>query len=215
MKSEISKQFLMLQNKPVIVHAIAAFEQCGEIDEIIVVVASEELEYFKTNILNKFHFKKVKGLVAGGLERQQSAYNGIKSVSRESEIILIHDGARPFVSQETIISCIDEAKICGAVSAGMPSKDTIKLVDLNNIVISTPPRERVWQTQTPQVFKHALILEAHETAKQKGIMATDDAMLVEILEHPVKMVAATYENIKITTPEDLLIGEQFIKGNSK
>jgi 2-C-methyl-D-erythritol 4-phosphate cytidylyltransferase len=97
----------------------------------------------------------------------------------------------------------------------MPSKDTIKLVDLNNIVISTPPRERVWQTQTPQVFKHALILEAHETAKQKGIMATDDAMLVEILEHPVKMVAATYENIKITTPEDLLIGEQFIKGNSK
>lgn len=215
MKSEINKQFLMLQNKPVIAYVLEAFEKCSEIDEIIVVVAPDELEYFKANILDKFNFTKVKGLVEGGLERQQSAYNGIKSVSLDCGIILIHDGARPFVSQKTIIDCINEAKICGAVSAGMPSKDTIKLVDQNGIVISTPPREGVWQTQTPQVFKSSIIIEAHETAKQKGITATDDAVLVERLGHPLKMIAASYENIKITTPEDLLIGEQLIKAISK
>ena len=215
MKSDISKQFLMLHNRPVITYALEAFEQCSEIDEIVVVVASDELEYFKTNILDKFNFHKVKGLIAGGLERQQSAYNGIKSVSQDCEIILIHDGARPFVSNKTIIDCINEAKLYGAVSAGMPSKDTIKLVDQNNIVTSTPPRERVWQTQTPQAFKRALIVEAHEIAKSKGVTATDDAMLVEVLGHPVKMVAAAYENIKITTPEDLVIGEQLIKAINK
>jgi 2-C-methyl-D-erythritol 4-phosphate cytidylyltransferase len=215
MKAKINKQFLMLQNKPVIAYALAAFEQCSEIDEIIVVVASDELEYFKTNILHKFDFHKVKEVVAGGSERQQSAYNGLKSVSQDSEIILIHDGARPFVSQQTIINCINEAKICGAASAGMPSKDTIKIVDQNGIVTSTPPRDKVWQTQTPQAFKRALIIEAHEIARHKQITATDDAMLIEMLGYPVKMVTATYENIKITTPEDLSLGEQLIKDINK
>jgi 2-C-methyl-D-erythritol 4-phosphate cytidylyltransferase len=205
----------MLQNKPVIAYALEAFEQCDEIDEIIVVVASKELEYFKTNILHKFDFHKVKEVVEGGLERQQSAYNGLKSVSQDSDIILIHDGARPFVSQQTIINCINEAKMCGAASAGMPSKDTIKLVDQNGIVTSTPPRDRVWQTQTPQAFKRALIIEAHEIARYKQITATDDAMLIEMLGYPVKMVTATYENIKITTPEDLSLGEQLIKDINK
>jgi 2-C-methyl-D-erythritol 4-phosphate cytidylyltransferase len=215
MKAKINKQFLMLQNKPVIAYTLAAFEQCSEIDEIIVVVASDELEYFKTNILHKFDFHKVKEVVAGGKERQQSAYIGLKSVSQDSEIILIHDGARPFVSQQTIINCIDEAKLCGAASAGMPSKDTIKIVDQNGIVTSTPPRDRVWQTQTPQAFKRALIIEAHEIARHKGITATDDAMLIEMLGYSVKMVTGTYENIKITTPDDLSLGEQLIKDINK
>lgn len=211
MKAEINKQFLMLQGKPIIAYALAAFCRCSEIDEIIVVTAPDEQEYFKTNILDKFNFKKVKGLIAGGLERQQSAYNGIMAAAQYCEIILIHDGARPFVSQEVIIDCINEAKLHGAASAGMPSKDTIKLVDQNGIVTSTPPRDRAWQTQTPQAFKRALIMEAHKIAQVKGIRATDDAMLVEMLGCPVKMVAAAYENIKITTPEDLPLAEQLIK----
>jgi 2-C-methyl-D-erythritol 4-phosphate cytidylyltransferase len=211
MKAEINKQFLLLQNKPVIVHALEAFEQCSEIDEIIVVAASDELQYFRTNIIDKFNFNKVRGVIAGGLERQQSAYNGLKSISQDCEIVLIHDGARPFVSQQTIIDCINEAKICGAASAGMPSKDTIKLVDENDMVTLTPPRDRVWQTQTPQAFKRTLIIEAHEITQNKGITATDDAMLVEMLGYPVKMVAGSYENIKITTPDDLSLGEQLIK----
>jgi 2-C-methyl-D-erythritol 4-phosphate cytidylyltransferase len=211
MKAEINKQFLLLQNKPVIVHVLEAFEKCSEIDEIIVVAASDELQYFQINIIDKFNFNKVKGVIAGGLERQQSAYNGLKSISQDCEIVLIHDGARPFVSQQTIIDCINGARIYGAVSAGMPSKDTIKLVDENDMVTLTPPRDRVWQTQTPQAFKRTLIIEAHEIAQNKGITATDDTMLVEMLGYQVKMLAGSYENIKITTPDDLLLGEQLIK----
>jgi 2-C-methyl-D-erythritol 4-phosphate cytidylyltransferase len=211
MKAEINKQFLLLQNKPVIVHVLEAFEKCSEIDEIIVVAASDELQYFQINIIDKFNFNKVKGVIAGGLERQQSAYNGLKSISQDCEIVLIHDGARPFVSQQTIIDCINGARIYGAVSAGMPSKDTIKLVDENDMVTLTPPRDRVWQTQTPQAFKRTLIIEAHEIAQNKGITATDDTMLVEMLGYQVKMLAGSYENIKITTPDDLSLGEQLIK----
>ena len=215
MKTEMNKQFLMLQNKPVIAYALAAFQECSEIDEIIVVVAPDELVYFKSNIIEKFDFPKVKALIEGGVERQQSAYNGIMSVSPDCEIILIHDGARPFISQQTIIDCVNEAKRYGAVSAGMPSKDTIKIVDQDNIVTSTPVRERVWLTQTPQAFRQGLIKEAHEIAKSKGITATDDAMLVEMSGYPVKMVIGAYENIKITTPEDLSLGEQLIRAINK
>lgn len=211
MKAEKNKQFLMLHQKPIIVYTIQAFQQCSEIDEIVIVTAPEEMEYFRTNILSKHNFSKVKHLVPGGAERQESAYNGIRSVSAESEIILLHDGARPFISQQGIINCINEAKQYGAASAGMPTKDTIKLVNEMNIVTSTPPRNTVWLTQTPQAFKRDLIQKAHEEAQRQGIVATDDAMLVEMLGHEVVMVEAAYENIKITTPEDLLIAEQLIK----
>jgi 2-C-methyl-D-erythritol 4-phosphate cytidylyltransferase len=211
MKAGINKQFLILNNEPVIVHTIRAFEQCSDIDEIIIVTSPEEDEYFRANILNKYHFPKVKSLIIGGVERQQSAHNGIKAAAIDSEIILIHDGARPFVSQKTIESCICGAKLYGAASAGMPTKDTIKLADLQGIVIHTLPREQVWLTQTPQAFKKDIIQKAHEVAIEKGMAATDDAMLVELMGHKVLMVEGSYENIKITTPEDLFIGEQIIK----
>jgi 2-C-methyl-D-erythritol 4-phosphate cytidylyltransferase len=211
MKTEINKQFLMLDNEPVISYTIRAFNQCCEIDEIIIVASLEEQEYFRNNILKKYNFTKVKSVVPGGNERQQSAYNGIKSASIDSEIILIHDGARPFVSQQTIKDCISAAKLHGAASAGMPSKDTIKLVDEQNIVIKTLPRDKVWLTQTPQAFQKDLIHKAHEAARDGAIIATDDAMLIELLGHKVIMVEAAYENIKITTPEDLPIAMQLIK----
>lgn len=211
MKAEVNKQFLMLEEKPIIMYTLQAFHKCSEIHEIVIVTAEEELDYFQQNILTPFDFRKVKCLISGGKERQDSAYNGIKAASKESEIILIHDGARPFVSQQTIIQCINEAKQHGASSAGMPSKDTIKLVDAAQMVTSTPPRSSVWLTQTPQVFQYDLILQAHEKAKDIGRTATDDAMLVELMGHPVKMVEASYENIKITTPEDLVIAEQLLK----
>lgn len=211
MKAGINKQFLTLNHEPVISYTIRAFDQCSAIDEIIIVTSPEEQEYFQINILDKYHYSKVKRLVAGGAERQQSAYNGIMSASEQSEIILIHDGARPFVSQQTIISCIQAAKLHGATSAGMPSKDTVKLIDEQNIVIQTLQRDRVWLTQTPQAFKKDLIHKAHEAALKDGVLGTDDAMLLELLGHKVVMVEAGYENIKITTPEDLSIAEQLIK----
>lgn len=210
MKAGINKQFLLLRDRPIIAHAIEAFQQCDLIDEIIIVTAEEEIQYFQTHILDSYRFNKVKKLVAGGLERQQSAYNGILAISSDSEIVLIHDGARPFVSKQTISDCIEAAKQYGAASAGMPSKDTIKLVNETDVVTSTPPRDRVWLTQTPQAFRTDLIKKAHQKALDQGISATDDAMLVELMGKPVRMVAADYNNIKITTPEDLIIAEQII-----
>lgn len=211
MKANISKQFLMLKDKPIIAYTILTFEKCEAIDEIIVVTSLEELEFFKTNILGSYSFNKVKKLIAGGAQRQQSAYNGIRAANLKSDIILIHDGARPFVKSQTIIECIEQAKLHGAVSAGMPSKDTVKLVDEKSMVLSTPDREKVWLTQTPQVFKKSIITKVHEFALESGIIGTDDAMLAEIAGYKVKMVAASYENIKITTPEDIAIAKALIE----
>ena len=210
MKAGINKQFLELEDKPVIAHTLEVFNRCDEIQEIIVVTAPEALDYFQENIIEKYKFNKIKKLVAGGAERQESAYLGIKAASEHSEILLIHDGARPFVSQQTILDCIREARLHGAVSAGMPSKDTIKLLDQGGFVEVTPPRNRVWLTQTPQAFQRDLLLKAHEAVLTRGSAATDDAMLAELLGYKVKMVEASYENIKITTPEDLIIAKQLI-----
>ncbi len=210
MKAGINKQFLELEDKPVIAHTLEVFNRCDEIQEIIVVTASEELDYFQQNIIEKYKLNKIKKLVAGGAERQESAYLGIKAASEYSEILLIHDGARPFVSHQTILDCIREARLHGAVSAGMPSKDTIKLLDQEGFVEVTPPRNRVWLTQTPQAFQRDILLKAHEAALIRASAATDDAMLAELLGYKVKMVEASYENIKITTPEDLIIAKQLI-----
>jgi 2-C-methyl-D-erythritol 4-phosphate cytidylyltransferase len=214
MKAGINKQFLMLRDKPIIVYTILAFEECAEIDEIILVTAPDELDFFKSAILEKYSFSKVKKLIVGGAERQQSAFNGIEAVSPESDTVLIHDGARPFVSKQTIIDCIEQAKLYGAVSAGMPSKDTVKLVDESDMVSSTPDRRRVWLTQTPQAFRKDIIIAAHEQAIEKSIAATDDAMLAELAGYKVKMVAAGYENIKITTPEDIALAEALLAINN-
>lgn len=209
MNEEINKQFLMLLDKPIIVHTLQAFHSCDKIDEIILVTAPDEIEYFKSEILCRYNLGKVKKLVGGGAERQQSAYNGIMAVSQDSDIVLLHDGARPFVTHQIIIDCINGAKQFGAASAGMPCKDTIKLVNEQNLVQSTPPRQMLWITQTPQCFKKELIIEAHKAAIEKRIIATDDAGLVELLGSNVLMVRAAYENIKITTPEDLPLAEAF------
>jgi 2-C-methyl-D-erythritol 4-phosphate cytidylyltransferase len=210
MKAGMNKQFLELEDKPVIAHTLAVFNGCPELDELVVVTAREELEYFTQNIIEKYQFHKVRKLVAGGAERQESAYIGIKAASEQSEILLIHDGARPFVSRQIILACIRDARLYGAASAGMPSKDTIKLLDKEGFVESTPPRSRVWLTQTPQAFRRDILLAAHEKALDRNTAATDDAMLVELLGYKVKMVEASYQNIKLTTPEDLAMAKQLI-----
>lgn len=214
MKTGINKQFLMLKEKPIIAYTLLAFDSCEAIDEIIVVTAPDEMDFFRSEILERYSLSKVKKLIAGGAERQQSAYNGVRAANPKSEIILIHDGARPFVNQQTIIECIEQTKLYGAVSAGMPSKDTIKLVDDRGMVTSTPDRGSVWLTQTPQGFRKDIIISAHEQALSNGVVGTDDAMLAELAGYEVKMVTATYENIKITTPEDISIAEALITFNN-
>ncbi|WP_432667367.1 2-C-methyl-D-erythritol 4-phosphate cytidylyltransferase [Wukongibacter baidiensis] len=210
MKAEMNKQYLLLKGSPIIAHTISVFEKSPLIDEIILVINENDVDVCKKNILKKYNFKKVKKVIIGGKERQRSVYNGILEADEKSEILLIHDGARPIVSEQIIERCIKGAKEYGAVSAGVPIKETIKIMKADRFVDFTPKRENVWITQTPQAFKTDIIKKAHEMAIEEDILGTDDAMLIEHMGKKVKMVEGDYENIKITTPEDLITVEAIL-----
>lgn len=210
MKADINKQFLKLQNKEVIAHTIDKFYNNENIGEIIVVVREDEAEFFKINIIEKYGYKNIK-IAFGGSERQDSVYNGLKMVDENCKIVLIHDGARPFVNNETIDSAIESAKENKCVIVGVPVKDTIKVIDENNNVCDTPDRSTLWSIQTPQVFDFSLIMKAHEKAREDNYYGTDDSILVEYFGQKVKVVEGSYNNIKITTPEDLKIGEEILR----
>lgn len=210
MKADINKQFLKLQNKEVIAHTIDKFYNNENIGEIIVVVREDEAEFFKINIIEKYGYKNIK-IAFGGSERQDSVYNGLKMVDENCKIVLIHDGARPFVNNETIDNAIESAKENKCVIVGVPVKDTIKVIDENNNVCDTPDRSTLWSIQTPQVFDYSLIMKAHEKAREDNYYGTDDSMLVEYFGQKVKVVEGSYNNIKITTPEDLKIGEEILR----
>lgn len=210
MKADINKQFLKLQNKEVIAHTIDKFYNNENIGEIIVVVREDEAEFFKINIIEKYGYKNIK-IAFGGSERQDSVYNGLKMVDENCKIVLIHDGARPFVNNETIDSAIESAKENKCVIVGVPVKDTIKVIDENNNVCDTPDRSTLWSIQTPQVFDYSLIMKAHEKAREDNYYGTDDSMLMEYFGQKVKVVEGSYNNIKITTTEDLKIGEEILR----
>lgn len=210
MKAELNKQYLILKDKPIIAHTLTVFENCPLIDEIILVINPEEKEICKTRILERFKFKKITQLVSGGAERQESVHNGLNAVDQRAEIVLIHDGARPLVTSKIIERCVQGAKAYGAVSAGVPIKETIKIMTKDRFVQYTPKREDVWITQTPQAFRIDMIREAHDFAIRHEVLGTDDAMLVEHMGGKVKMVEGDYENLKITTPEDLIAAEAIL-----
>lgn len=212
MKSNINKQFLKIRGKEVIAHTIDKFYKNKNIGEIIIVVREGEKEFFQENIINKYGYKNIK-VALGGKERQNSVYNGLKEVNEKCEIVLIHDGARPFVTNEIIEKSIECAKECNGAIVGVPVKDTIKVVSKNNEVCNTPNRSTLWSIQTPQVFNYLLIIKAHEKAKYDKYYGTDDSMLMEYLGYNVKVVEGSYNNIKITTPEDLKIAEEILKEN--
>lgn len=207
MNAGMNKQFILLNGKPLLAHTLETFQNCIAIDSIILVVGREELELCRVHIIDAYGFDKVDKLVPGGSERQQSVYNGIRSLSEGCSVVVIHDGARPIVPGNIIESCIEGAEIFGAVSAGIPAKETIKVLDSKGFVKYTPERDKVWITQTPQAFKPEIIRKAHENAAFEGISGTDDAFLVEIMGVKVKMIESSYENIKVTTPEDIIIAE--------
>lgn len=211
MGSSIPKQFLELNGKPILHYTIDTFEK-SVVNEIIIVTNKENIDYVKNEIA--LPFKKVKAVVAGGSERQYSVYNGIKTVDKNCDIVLIHDGVRPFVTQDNINDIIAETAENSCCVLGMPIKDTIKMCDENGFVSSTPQRSLVWQAQTPQAFKYDLILNAYEKAMSDDFLGTDDSMLVERLGYKIKMVKGSYQNIKITTPDDINIGNSILNGNS-
>ncbi|GAA0866370.1 2-C-methyl-D-erythritol 4-phosphate cytidylyltransferase [Paraclostridium tenue] len=210
MKKDINKQFIKLNDKEIIAHTIDKFYNNDNIDDIVVVIKEEEEKYFIDNVINKYGFDDIK-IAYGGNERQDSVYNGIKKLNNNCDVILVHDGARPFVTGDIIENSIEEAKKYNAVVVGVKVKDTIKIVSEDGSIIDTPDRRYLWSVQTPQVFKCDIITKAYEDAYNKNYYGTDDAMLVERIGYNVKMVEGSYDNIKITTPEDLKFGEQILK----
>ena len=210
MKMGINKQFIKLNDKEIIAYTIEKFYQKTYIQDIVVVIKEEESEFFRNEIINKYKFEGVK-LAFGGNERQDSVYNGLKELDEKCNIVLIHDGARPFVSENIIENSIKEAIKNNAVVVGVPVKDTIKVVDNDNNISKTPDRSKLWAVQTPQTFDYKVLLNSYEDAFKDKFYGTDDAMLVERIGYKVKMIEGSYNNIKITTQEDLNIGAQILK----
>ena len=216
MNSAVPKQFLMIKDKPVLYYSLKAFED-SFIDSVILVASEEDMEYCQKEIVEKYAFNKVDKIVSGGKERYHSVLSGIKATG-ECDYVFIHDGARPFVTQEILARLLETVKESHACVAGMPVKDTIKIANAEGFIETTPKRELVWMIQTPQVFTYNLIRKAYLILEkdeysllQKGISITDDAMVVEkLLGERVKLVEGSYQNIKITTPEDLAIAEGFL-----
>jgi 2-C-methyl-D-erythritol 4-phosphate cytidylyltransferase len=213
MQGRLSKQYLPLDGKPILVHTLRVFQRSPDIDEIILVVLEEDIQKVRQMIVESRRISKVRHVLAGGEQRQDSVRNGLAVIGNDVEIVLIHDAVRPFVSEDLIHAVVREAEIHGAVTAGMPVKDTIKRVDRNGTVLETLDRQVLWMTQTPQAFKRYLIQEAYRKADADRFYGTDDASLVERMGFQVKMIAASYANFKITTPEDLLMAEFLIKKN--
>lgn len=234
MNSDVAKQYMMLCGKEVLFYSLQTFQNYADIKNIILVTREEEISYCKENIVARYGFDKVGTICAGGKERYESVYNGlVSSEAAEDDIVLIHDAARPFVTAQMIDDSICAAREYGACTVGMPVKDTIKIVDENNFGIDTPERSRVYQVQTPQTFQYGLLMSAYENmlsqknhmsndekmsnkidnkkqADDKNYKITDDTMLVEQYRGVrSKIVPGAYENIKITTPEDMEIASKF------
>lgn len=211
MNSKLAKQYIELKGREILSYTVETFNSSRFIDEIVLVVGESDIENAEKNIVQKYGFEKVRTVTAGGSERQYSVNNGLRSISPDCDIVLIHDGVRPFVSDRYIKRLIDTAAEYGACVLGVPVKDTIKVCGEDNIIASTPERSSLWIAQTPQCFRYDIIKNAYSEAMRKNISGTDDCMLVERTGVKIKMVEGDYNNIKITTPEDLYIGERILE----
>lgn len=209
MGNKIPKQYLPVLGRPLLYYPLKEFEK-SRIDEIILVTQSEKMAYCQTEIVEKYQIKKVKKIVPGGKERYQSVQEGLKEAT--GDYVLIHDGARAFITEDIIERIIDGVQQFKACIAAMPVKDTIKTAGAGNWVEMTPPRETLWMIQTPQAFETSLIKEAYRRLQKKPMTGiTDDAMVVEnMMQSRIKLIEGSYENIKVTTPEDLLLGEMLL-----
>lgn len=211
MNSKVHKQYLIIQDRPVLYYSLKAFEDSA-VDEIVLVVGKGEEEFCRKEIVDKYGISKVKAIVEGGKERYHSVFEGLKQTS-DVDYVLIHDGARPFVNQDIIRRCMQEVQKYQACVVGMPVKDTIKIADEEGYAKQTPDRKNVWMIQTPQTFSYALIYEAYEEMlKTEDTAITDDAMVLERIKgKKSKLIEGSYRNIKITTPEDLLIANVYLQ----
>ena len=215
MGGAIPKPFLQIGGRPVLAYTLDAFERCDAVDEVILVVGRTHLQVCAEEVVDRYGFTKVRNILPGGKERQDSVWEGLKAVEEGTEIVVIHDGARPFVAPELVAESVERCRACGAVIAAVPVKDTIKEAEdradtHHPLVVGTLDRKRLWAVQTPQTFAFDLIFRAYQRAMEAHIYATDDAALVEQLGHPVHILPGSYRNIKITTSEDLALGEMIL-----
>lgn len=214
MNESVAKQYIKIEDKEIIYYSLNTFENAKAIDEIVLVCGAEDIEYCKKEIVEKYNFYKIKKIVPGGKERYDSVCNGLKAIKDSTvDIVMIHDGARPFITEKMVNDSIKCATRYNACTVGMPVKDTIKVVNEDGYGVETPDRKKLYQIQTPQTFRYDILLEAYDkmyNAENHNI--TDDTMLVEqYMGMPVKVIEGSYENIKITTKSDLNIAEIFIK----
>lgn len=207
-----NKLLIELNQIPIIIHTLLVFENDEDCNGIILAIHPDDEIQFKS-FIHKYKISKIKGLVPGGKERQDSIYHALQTV-KDNGIVLVHDAARPFIKKEQIHLLVENAETKDAAIIGVPAKDTMKMVR-NGIVTETVERSSLWIVQTPQAFRFALLMEAYKKAEQENFIGTDDSSLVERLGVPVTMVEGDYDNIKLTTPEDLIFAEAILKKYSR
>jgi len=205
------KQYYLLADKPILAHTLDKFEACPLIRSILLVVGQEDMNYCLQEIIEKYQYRKISQIVPGGKRRQDSVKNGIDALSKDVDIVVIHDGVRPLVTREMIEESIHSAQRFGAVVLAMPVKETIKMAHADGTVLKTLDRESLWQIQTPQAFQAHVIKQAYQKAVGAGFVGTDDASLVERLGIKVHILPGSYTNIKITTSEDLILAHLFLR----
>ncbi|HEY3278022.1 MAG TPA: 2-C-methyl-D-erythritol 4-phosphate cytidylyltransferase [Syntrophorhabdaceae bacterium] len=217
MGASTNKQFLLLDNKPLIVHTMQVFEECRSIDGFYLVVNQKDLAVIQEEILETYKFSKLLKTVIGGRLRQDSVKNGLEAVDTPCDIVVIHDGARPFVSPAFIDKSIYLMEMFDAIIPALPVKETIKVISKEGFVVKTLERDSLWSVQTPQTFKFELISKAYKDGIAKKAMGHDDATFLELMGKKVKVIEGSPYNMKITTPEDLILARGMLsqlKGGS-
>lgn len=210
MGRSLKKQFLVLGGQPILTRTIEVLESCPEIDAVILVVPETEHDFCENRIIAENGFAKVVSVVTGGPERQDSVYRGLQCIDQDTAVVLVHDGVRPFLTQTMVRETTASAAAGMSAVVGVPVLDTVKSVGADSEVMNTLSRDKLWSIQTPQAFPRATLMEAYESALGDGYYGTDDASLVERLGRPVRVLMGSRTNIKITTPEDLVLGEAIL-----
>jgi 2-C-methyl-D-erythritol 4-phosphate cytidylyltransferase/2-C-methyl-D-erythritol 2,4-cyclodiphosphate synthase len=215
LKSHIAKQYLLIDSVPVLIHTLKVFQNSNDITEIVIALPQEDIAHMKQELIENYGLTKVVHIVTGGKERQDSVKNCLTVLQKDCEIAVIHDAVRPFVTTALIKEVIDAAKKTGAAIAGVKIKDTVKSISGHHFIEHTVPRQNLWLAQTPQAFEFKLLKEAYRRAGEENFTGTDDASLVERIGKEVTVVEGSYENIKITTNEDVQIANAFMKNRNR
>lgn len=211
MGGDIAKPFLQLGGREILARTLDVFEHCAVISEVWVIVAAENVSACQQGIIERYGFRKVRDVVAGGASRQESVWRGLQRVEAAVDLVVVHDGVRPFVTDAVLRETLGCAATHGAAVTAVPLRDTLKRISDGGVVETTVPRDNLWRAQTPQAFQRHLLMSAYRQAWERGVQATDDASLIESMGHPVKVVSGSEHNIKITTPEDLNFSEGLLR----